>query len=346
MTRRRRMLFTLSLVLAGLAGVGACKTLRREQPAELSEEERKKVEEARAEMEIGRNMAGRLLQFYGTYEDRKLAQYVNQIGNYVASFSENPERRYMFEIINTDMVNAFACPGGYVLVTLGAIRHAHNEAQLAHVLGHEAAHVSKRHMFDKLKSMNEDDLNKVAKEAEERHNILSPSMQARKRPDPETSGTGALLARYLSGSAAGLSILAAAKAGMSLMLEKGLGAELEYEADGFGTRYATQAGYQPDAMLDFLCRLEKPGAPEGQCELSKKKAKKEATTILEKTHPPVSDRMVNIEKVLAELHATTIVGAKGTKRFKSFVALLPPPAEDKAKTDKKDQENSSKKKSH
>lgn len=343
MTRRRQVFTCLSLITVGLAAATACKTMRKDQaPTELSEEERKKVDEARAEMEIGRNMAGRLLQFYGVYEDKKLAQYVNQVGNYVASFSEHPERRYMFEIIDSDMVNAFACPGGYVLVTLGAIRHAKNEAQLAHILGHEAAHVGKRHMFDKLKSMNEEDLNKVAKEAEEKHNALSPELQARKRPDPEASGAGALLARYLSGSTAGLSILAAAKAGMSLMLEKGLGAELEYEADGFGTRYAMQAGYQPDAMVDFLCRLEKPNAPEGRCVVEKKKAKKEASTILEKTHPAVPDRIANITKVLGELNATSIVGAKGAKRFRTFAELLPPPKEQK--TDKKTE--TKKEKSH
>ena len=46
----------------------------------------------------------------------------------------------MFDIINTEEINAFACPGGYILISKGALRHAENEAELAHVLAHEVAH--------------------------------------------------------------------------------------------------------------------------------------------------------------------------------------------------------------
>jgi predicted Zn-dependent protease len=52
----------------------------------------------------------KLYDFYGNQEDEKLLSYVNQVGSYVAGFSDAPERRYMFEIINSDMVNAFAAP--------------------------------------------------------------------------------------------------------------------------------------------------------------------------------------------------------------------------------------------
>lgn len=328
-------------LLSSMAGVmSACKMRRDTKSAssikELTEEEQKRLEEARAEMEIGRNMAGRLLQFYGVYEDRKLNTYVNTVGNYVAGFGDDPQRRYMFEVLDTDIVNAFACPGGYVLVTLGAIRHAKNEAQLGHVLGHEVAHVSKKHMFDKLKSMNEEEMNKVAKDAEEKNVHLPEAMANRKRPDPEVSGAGALLARYLSGSAAGLSILAAAKAGMSLILEKGLGADLEYEADREGTKYALRAGYDPLALEDFLCRLEKRNAKSGSCKLdTKAKKNKKQETILDKTHPPVAERINNIDKVLLELDASKIVGAKGEKRFAKYTMNIRPANESKSNESKK-----------
>lgn len=335
----RSIIIASMCLFSCMAGVmSACK-VRRDQKTEssikeLTEEEKKRVEEARAEMEIGRNMAGRLLQFYGVYEDKKLNTYVNTVGNYVAGFSDDPQRQYMFEIIDTDIVNAFACPGGYILVTLGAIRHAKNEAQLAHVLGHEVAHVGKKHMFDKLKSMNEEEMNKVAKDAEKKHEHLPETIAHRKRPDPEVSGAGALLARYLSGSAAGLSILAAAKAGMSLILEKGLGADLEYEADREGTKYALRAGYDPLALEDFLCRLEKRHAPTGACKLdAKPKKNKKPETILDKTHPPVVARIDNIDKVLAELDASKVVGAKGEKRFAKNTANIRP---ENAKTTKAD----------
>ena len=43
---------------------------------------------------------------------------------------------------------------------------------------------------------------------------------------------------------------------MALILEKGLGAELEFEADQEGIKYLVNAGYYPYAMVDFLCRIE------------------------------------------------------------------------------------------
>lgn len=285
----------------------------------LSQEEQKKLMEAKAEMEIGRNMAGRLLQYYGTYDDDGLIGYVNQVGNYVASYSADPGRRYMFEIIDSETANAFACPGGYILITLGAIRNATNEAELAHILGHESAHVAKRHMFDKLQSMSDDELEKTSKEAEAKLKIPT-EIKVRERPNSTSSDTGSMMARYLSGSAAGLSILAAAKAGMSLIMEKGLGAELEYEADAEGVSYAVSAGYDPSAMADYLCRLEKlKGRP---CDKNAKRSKPK--DILDKTHPPVGMRIENIGKQLAKLNADEIVGAKGTKRFAKYTKKIPP----------------------
>lgn len=335
---RWRWLFVLSICGAASIWHVACKARRGDsESTQLSEEERKKLDEARAEMEIGRNMAGRLLQFYGTYEDKKLVTYINQLGAFVAKYGDYPDRRYMFEIIDTDMVNAFACPGGYILVTLGAIRHARNEAELAAVLGHETVHVGKKHMFDTLKNMNSEEMQKIAKEAEEKNSHMPPEVAARKRPDPAMSDTGALLARYLSGSAAGLSILAAAKAGMSLILEKGLGADLEYEADREGVKYAIRAGYHPPALQEYLCRLAKKDKVEGHCELPKVNAPKKAETILEKTHPPAADRIANIDKVLKELNASEIVGAKGVKRLKLFTANLPAPKNQKTAASKTDE---------
>ena len=108
-------------------------------------------------------MAGRLLQYYGHYDNEELIKYINEVGLYVSANSDFPDRRYMFDIINTEEINAFACPGGYILISKGALRHAENEAELAHVLAHEIAHVGKKHMFDRLKSMTPEEMEKTSK---------------------------------------------------------------------------------------------------------------------------------------------------------------------------------------
>lgn len=329
----------LTAALANSCTFGKGST-RETVDSKLSAEQQKTLDEARAELEIGRNMAGRLLKFYGAYPDEKLVRYVNEVGLYVAKFSEHPERRYMFDVYNSETVNAFACPGGYVLISLGAIKTASNEAELAHILGHEIAHVGRKHMFNTLTKMSKDELDKAAAEAENSAQIPD-EIKARQRPEPEDSALGSLVARYLAGSTAGLNVLQAAKAGMSLIMEKGLGAELELEADREGTKYAINAGYTPKALISFLCRLEvERGRPKDYClrqEENAAKAKLAAQSVLDRTHPPVPLRVSNIKNVLLDMKAEDIVGAKGKKRFAQVKQRIPSSAP-KGKEKDKDKE--------
>ena len=291
----------------------AC-TPKEQQPTEpagpkLSAEQQKALDDYRQEIEVGRNMAGRLLGYYGIIEDEKVLGYVNQVGNYVASYSDAPERRYMFAILKHESVNAFACPGGYILITMGAVRHANNEAELARILGHEVAHVGKRHMYDALKKMKEKELEDAAKSkvvGGPMHDALVP----RERPEPDTSTTGSRLAEYLTGKGGvGLNVLAAAQAGMNLMTGKGLDKSVEFEADQEGVRYAIRAGYEPKALLTYLKRLE---------DHSDKKVKN-----LEKTHPPMADRRKHIAELLKTMKAEDIIGASGEERFTKVKKAFP-----------------------
>jgi predicted Zn-dependent protease len=323
--------FGLSLVLLGSCSFGS-QPKAGQVEAQPDAEQQKKLDEARAELEIGRNMAGRLLKFYGAYPDEKLVRYVNEVGNYVAKYSDHPERRYMFEVYNSETVNAFACPGGYILVSLGAIKNASNEAELAHVLGHEVAHVGHKHMYNALNKMSKEELEKNA-EAGSKSTDIPEETRARMRPAPEQSELGSAIAKYISGSAAGLNILQAAKAGMSVIMEKGLGAELEYEADREGTRYAVGAGYYPKALINFLCRMEvSRGKPRDYC-LKAIAAKGEPATILDKTHPAVPLRVNNIKEVLVAMKADEIIGAKGKKRFMVMKERTLQTASNKAQVD-------------
>ncbi len=315
---RLRQVSALSLTFALSATQFACFGSKSEPKetveSKLSPEDQKKVDEAKAEMEIGRNMAGRLIKYYGAYPDEKLVRYVNEVGALVSRYSDYPDRKYMFEVYYSDEVNAFACPGGYILVSLGAIKNASNEAELAHVLGHEIAHVGKKHMFNALSKMSEEELKKAG-EKKSKFDDLPEEVKARKRPEPEQSELGSLVARYISGSAAGLNILQAAKAGMSLITEKGLGADLEYEADKEGTRFAANAGYYAKGLVNFLCRIEvQRGHAKDYC-LEKQATKAEPKSVLDRTHPSIPDRVVNLKDVLKAMRANEMLGAKGRKRY-------------------------------
>jgi predicted Zn-dependent protease len=292
--------FGLGLAVA-LATPGCTPTKPAAASEPLDEEAAKALDEYKAEIEIGRNMAGRLLAHYGTNGDEKLLGYINQVGNYVASYGDYPERRYMFAILDSDTINAYACPGGYILITQGALKNAVNEAELAAILGHEVTHVGKRHMFDTLRNMEKKELEANAK-AGENMDKFPPAMRVRARPKPEETGTGAMLARYLSGSAgAGLNILQAAQAGMNVILAKGLDKGLELEADREGVKYAIRAGYEPKALSNYLERL------------GKKQDKKMRD--LSKTHPPLAERRAQLAQLLVSLKADEIIGATGEARF-------------------------------
>lgn len=311
--------FVFSCTMTDKSRSTSKKDQNQKEEQKISPEELKNLEEMKAEMEVGRNMAGRLLEYYGAYQDETVVRYINEIGALIASHSPYADRRYMFDILNYDQPNAFACPGGYILISVGAIRNAKNEAELAAIIGHEIAHVGKQHMYKTLQKMNDKELEAAAES--EIKTEMPKEIAIRKRPDQKESQVLSFLARYMSGSVAGLNVLKAARAGMSLIMEKGLGAELEYEADDAGVRYAINAGYDPQALINYLCRIEiSRGGTQESCYQTPAEDRKK--TILDRTHPPVSQRIEKIRNVLSEVDASKIVGAHGERRFLHYKQRL------------------------
>jgi beta-barrel assembly-enhancing protease len=97
------------------------------------------------EIAIGRQIAGNLLGAAPLVNDAGLQQYVNRVGRWVANQSERADLSWHFGVIESNDVNAFAAPGGYIFVTRGLYALLQNEAELVGVLAHEVGHVISKH---------------------------------------------------------------------------------------------------------------------------------------------------------------------------------------------------------
>jgi predicted Zn-dependent protease len=172
------------------------------------------------EQALGREIAGRLLASSPLVPNEALQQYVNRVGRYVAAQSLRPSLNWTFGVIQSDDINAFAAPGGYVFVTRGLYRTLENEAELAGVLAHEIAHVNERHHVKLLQ-------------------------QARLLQ----LGQSALLGKAKSDTVKNL-------AGNGLeVYARSLDKNAEFACDRLAITYAAKAGYDPFAYIAVLDRI-------------------------------------------------------------------------------------------
>jgi predicted Zn-dependent protease len=102
------------------------------------------------ERQIGQKVSDKIVEEFGVVQDANVTKYVSLVGLVLAQASSRPNLDWQFVVLDTDGVNAFAAPGGFVHITRGLLGLMKNEAELAGVLGHELTHVTEKHTVNAI----------------------------------------------------------------------------------------------------------------------------------------------------------------------------------------------------
>ncbi len=180
------------------------------------------------ENRLGREIASELEQELEFSDDRQLAGYVELLGREVlAETTEREGLEFEFHLVDDDeMINAFAIPGGGIYIYTGLIKAMDNEAELTAVLGHEIAHVTRRHIAQRLVAI---------------YGIEVVSQMA-------LGQEAGLLAQLVT---------AIVQQGFMLSYSR----EHERDADRWGVRYQAAAGWNPEGFVTFFQKLEDQPSP-------------------------------------------------------------------------------------
>ncbi|MEM1400826.1 MAG: M48 family metalloprotease, partial [Pseudomonadota bacterium] len=205
-------LATLSLVALVVAACQTNTATGRDQLLFMSAEQ---------EQKIGDQEHPKLVKaFGGEFDNNALDQYVTAVGKTLDVYAETENVVYTYTVLDSEIANAFALPGGYVHISRGLLALMNNEAELASVLAHEVGHITGRHSAERY---SRGTLAQVG--------VLAAAVLTGSQQVAQAAGTGAQL--YLASYSRGQ----------------------ESESDRLGLRYMNKAGYNPVAMGTMLGQL-------------------------------------------------------------------------------------------
>jgi predicted Zn-dependent protease len=171
------------------------------------------------EVKLGSDVSERVRDRYGVAQDAAVHRYVTLVGTLLVKKSTRPNLPFKFIVLDTDGVNAFAAPGGYIHITRGALGLMATEAELAGVLAHEISHVTEKHTIRAIQK------NKLVQITAEESITKNPELW-RKLVDATSD-----------------------------LVMAGFGRGEEMESDRDGLAMADAAGYAPGGLGEFLKRL-------------------------------------------------------------------------------------------
>ena len=230
------------------AALGAADASARKNGEELTEEE----------LQLGPQIAGRILGAAPLWQNDAAQRRVNRVGRWLASHTARPELPWTFGVIDTPDINAFAAPGGYVLVTRGMYElvDANDDLELAGVLAHELSHVVQRDHYEV-----------IHKQEMEGYGLNLAASQVR----VGGGELGSMTKDYL------------AKHGASVMLTS-LDRGAEYRSDEAAEVYLARSGYDPLALYAVLQKMTALGS------------KAPGMAQLFRTHPPLDERLDRLDR--------------------------------------------------
>lgn len=185
------------------------------------------------ELAMGREADPQIIAQYGLYEDTSLQNFINVKGKEMAAISHRPNLDYKFRVLNSEILNAFAVPGGYVYFTRGIMAYFNNEAQFTGVLGHEIGHITARHSVSQQSKALLGQIGLIGAM------VVNPG-----------------LAQFGE----------AASQGLGLLFLK-FGRDAERQSDDLGVEYSSKIGYDAKNMADFFTTLQRQGQAKGAQEL-------------------------------------------------------------------------------
>ena len=172
------------------------------------------------EIALGADVSPKVRQRFGVVQNAAVHKYVTLVGTVLTEQTSRPRLPWTFIVLDTDGVNAFAAPGGFVHITRGALALIRSEAELAGVLGHEIAHVTQKHTVNAIRK--------------------SKGVQI---------GTGETLSNR------GVFLDALANRAYSMVLENSFDRGDELDADREGILLVQKAAYAGTGLSEFLARL-------------------------------------------------------------------------------------------
>jgi beta-barrel assembly-enhancing protease len=218
---KRTFLVTIATAAAACAAVAATPTRADAQFGDImkrAQQVRELVITEGDEIRLGQAVSEKVRARYGVVQDPAVHRYVTLVGAVLATSSKRPGLPWTFIVLDTDGVNAFAAPGGFIHITRGALGLIGSEAELAGVLAHELTHVTEKHTINAIKK------GKMVQ--------IGAS---------ETLGDQAVFNRLVDKT--------------SELVFAGFGRAEELESDREGVKLANQVGYAPNGLGDFLQRL-------------------------------------------------------------------------------------------